>query len=143
MSTLTNKHCQPQLNNKLIIPNQPIIVLWSKLLGLFKKEQPVKSQAQIDQEAKDEEEVQAAYRLALKEQRIKNAKQQAIIEADKRVNQKPFYQKVIGAATAIGKDLASGAGNMNPDALFTWDEPQSKRQHKKKRRQQQSDFSLI
>jgi hypothetical protein len=113
------------------------------LLGLFKKDQPPKSQAQIDQEAKDEEEVQAAYRLSLKEQRIKNAKQQGIIEADKRVNQKPFYQKVIGAASAIGKDLASGAGNMNPDALFTWDEPQGKRQRKKKRRQQQPDFSLI
>jgi len=33
-------------------------------------------------------------------------------------------------------------GSTNPDALFTWAEPQGKLQHKKKRRQQ-PDFSLI
>jgi hypothetical protein len=112
-----------------------------KLLGLFSGSKDVKekSKAQLDQEALDEAEVQAAYALAKKERRIENAKRKAVLDADKLANQKPFYQKVIGAASAITKDLASGASQMNPDALFTWnDEPQSqgRRQRRKKKRRQ-------
>ena len=109
-----------------------------KLLSLFssKPNQPPKSKEQLDQEAKDEAEVQAAYDLAKKIRRIENAKQKGVMDADKLANQKPFYQKVIGAASAIGKDLMQASSNVNPDALITFNEPEPQRQHRKKKRRQ-------
>ena len=103
-------------------------------LGSNSKTQSVKSQAQLDQEAKDEAEVQAAYELAKKERRIENAKRKAVLDADKLANQKPFYQKVMGAASAIGKDLMQASSNVNPDALFTFNDYSKTRSNFKRHR---------
>ena len=111
-----------------------------KLFNLFSgntQKSKEKSAAEIEQENRDEAEVQEVYRQAKKEQRMKNAKQRAIQDADKIANQKPFYQKVMSTVTAIGKDVMESASNIHPnnDALFTFDnesERQKKRRKKKR-----------
>ena len=104
------------------------------MLGLFSKKPEPKSAAQLDQEAKDEAEIQASYQQSLKEQRIINAKAAGIAEANKKLNQKPFYQKRVGAASAIGKDLMATSSQVNPNALFSFDEPKQPRKRRKKRK---------
>jgi hypothetical protein len=79
-----------------------------------------------------------AYNQAKEEEREKIAKQRGIEDAHKIADKKPFYQKLIGVASAIGKDLVAASGNVNTDALFTFDNPeperQSKRKHKRNKR---------
>lgn len=72
---------------------------------------------------------EAAYLTKLKEQRIKNAEAKAIQDAHNLANQKPFYQKIIGAGTAILKDLSNI--EPNPDALINFnDQPRKRRKHR-------------
>jgi hypothetical protein len=79
-----------------------------------------------------------AYNQAKEEEREKIAKQRGIEDAHKIADKKPFYQKLIGLATNIGKDLVAVSGNVNTDALFTFDEPDKphKRKRKTKRRRE-------
>lgn len=78
---------------------------------------------------------QKAYNEALNNQRIENAKIKAKADADRLANKKPFYQKLIGIADTIGKDLIKNASNTNPNALITFDNPpREKRTRRKKQR---------
>ena len=78
---------------------------------------------------------QQAYNQALEAQRIENAKAKGVADANRLANHKPFYQKVLGVVTNIGKDLVKASGNVNPDALITFDEPKERqrRKHRKRR----------
>lgn len=97
------------------------------MLGLFRKPQP-KKKTPSDNKA------QTAYQKAYDEQRIKNATQKGIEDANRLANQQPFYKKVLNAASAVTKDFAEGASKTNPDALFTFDDPKPQRRRTRKKR---------
>jgi hypothetical protein len=83
-----------------------------------------------------EQKAQLAYIEAKGKQRIKNAELAGQQDADKLANKKPFYQKVLNLAGAVGKDLIQAAPNTNPNVLFNWEqqrEPKTKRRRKTKR----------
>jgi hypothetical protein len=75
-----------------------------------------------------------AYKDAKEEQRLKNAREAGIRDANKLANRKPFYQKLIGAGVSLGKDVIQGAAKTNPDVFFSWDTPKPKRKRRKKKR---------
>ena len=78
-------------------------------------------------------EIMQAYEQAKKERRIENAKRIGIQDADRLVNQKPFYMKVTGALVALGKDLVQNAPNCDPNVLFNMDEPETQKRRRRKR----------
>jgi hypothetical protein len=88
-----------------------------------------------------------AYLESREAQRMLNAKQQGIADANAIQNKKPFYKKVLNVGKAIGKDLTSGAAKTNTDVLFTWGTPQKQtRSHKtskKRQRKKKNPFSLL
>ena len=75
---------------------------------------------------------QKAYNQAKQEQRIKNARAAGIRDAEREAHRKPFYQKLIGAGMALGKDVMAGASKTNPDVFFSFDKPKPKKRKKKK-----------
>jgi hypothetical protein len=77
---------------------------------------------------------QKAYNDAKEKERERIATIKGTQDAQKIANQKPFYQKLMGAAATIGKDLVKNSSNMNTNALFSWDDPAPKRKRRKKRR---------
>jgi hypothetical protein len=102
----------------------------SMLFGDPERKRREKRQADLDadyyQRAK-------AYNAAKTKERIRIASIRGTQAAQQQANKKPFYQKVIGAATTLGKDVMEGASKTNPNALFSWDEPKTTRTRKKKR----------
>ena len=75
---------------------------------------------------------QKAYNQAKQEQRIKNARAAGIRDAEREAHRQPFYQKLIGAGMALGKDVMAGASKTNPDVFFSFDKPKPKKRKKKK-----------
>jgi hypothetical protein len=107
-------------------------------MGLFgtspkEKQRQKERRERLDKlEAESEKDVEAAYIEAKKQRRIENAKTAGVRDADGLVNQKPFYQKLMGGASWLIKDLSEGAANVNPDALFTFDDPKPKRKRRRR-----------
>ena len=73
-----------------------------------------------------------AYNAAKTKEKIRLASIRGTQAAQQEANRKPFYMKLLGAATTLGKDVMAGANKTNPDALFNWNEPKTKRTRKKK-----------
>jgi hypothetical protein len=86
------------------------------------------------QERSHQKEINQAYLEAKIAQRKKNAVAAGIADANKLANRKPFYQKVIGFGTALGKDIIQGASKTNPDVFFNWDDSTPKRRKRKRRK---------
>lgn len=100
--------------------------------GLLKqKKQDPRKEELKRLEAKHQKQIDQAYIDAKTQRRIENAKAAGIRDADNLVNQKPFYQKLMGGAQWLVKDLSEGASRVNPDALFTFDTPQPKRKRRR------------
>ena len=95
-----------------------------------KQERDTRQQA----ESKHQKDIDKAYIDAKVEQRIKNARVAGANDANKLVNQKPFYQKVMGVGMMLGKDLVSGASKTNPGVLFNFDQPKTTRRKRRKRK---------
>lgn len=103
------------------------------MLGLFKQQKPDPRKEELKRlEIKHQKEIDLAYVEAKTKRRIENAKNAGIRDADNLVNQKPFYQKVMGGASWLIKDLSQGAANVNPDVLFTFDDPPRNKRRRKR-----------
>ena len=96
-----------------------------------------KDKADLDQGYYDR---QKAYNAARQAERIRMAKAKGTADAHREANKKPFYQKVIGVAQAVGKDLTTptpNGGFFNEKAsenLFTWGTPKQPRKKRTKRK---------
>ena len=93
-----------------------------------KKRRQKQEKDELDQqENKRLKQINKAYVEAKVSQRIENAKAKGVADANRLANQKPLYQKLMGAAATVGKDLVKGSGNVNTDAFFTWGTPKQNR----------------
>ena len=97
-----------------------------------RREKQEKDQLRI-QESKRLNQINKAYIEAKVNRRIENAKIKGIADADKMANQKPFYQKLMGAAATVGKDMIKQSSQTNTDVLFNFGETKKPRHRKKKR----------
>jgi hypothetical protein len=77
---------------------------------------------------------QKIYAKAKEKERERIAALKGKADAQAIANRKPFYQKVIGAATFLCKDIVQGAAKTNPNVFFNWDEPKTKRARRKRRK---------
>lgn len=101
--------------------------------GLFKQQKPDPHREELKRlEAKRQKEIDNAYIEAKTQRRIENAKNAGVRDADSIVNQKPFYQKLMGGASWLIRDLSEGAAKTNPEVFFSWDEPQTKRKRRRR-----------
>jgi hypothetical protein len=102
--------------------------------GIFRQQKPDPHKEELKRlEAKRQKEIDQAYIDTKTQRRIENAKAAAVRDADALANQKPFYQKLMGGASWLIKDLSEGAANVNPDALFTFDDPQPSRNRRRRK----------
>jgi hypothetical protein len=73
---------------------------------------------------------QKAYNTAKEAEREKIAAEKGRADAHKLASQKPFYQKLMGAGTAIMKDLTTG----DPSQMFGQTAPKHRVKHRRKRK---------
>ena len=98
------------------------------MLGnLFGKHEDNKNRADLDRAYYAR---RKAYLQAKEEKRLENARAAGVRDADKLANQQPFYQKLVNGGAWLLRDLSDGAGKVNTDALFSWDEKPKRKRRK-------------